>query len=208
MNSSLLFQVQENVFDRLQARQADLEAIRASSLPLVNKWQIFLSVILPLQLEVIEEFGLGSDQAALAHYNEQYLQQSLHDEALRALNAQKWEYLLQHAFGLEEFQEISLDQARSLAHDIVDAMGSESFLLEVDRVMNALPADASMLQRRQKLLMVLMPLHMSVMEAHGFIGEEGYIQAQRALMDFYHDPIILEQVSRAQGILFKRAGLL
>lgn len=208
MNSELFLQVQQTIFDLLKDQEEAFQAIRASDLPLVNKWQIFLSVILPVQLEVIKEFGFGSDQLALAQFNEQYLLQSLQDDRLRELNAQKWEFLLDKTFGLKELQEISLEQAQSLSQDIVDAMLSESFLLEVDRVMELLPEGASMLLRRQKLLEILMPLHMSVMETHGFIGDEGYIQAQRALMDYYHDSLIMECVTRAQMVLFKRANLI
>jgi hypothetical protein len=208
MNSELLLQAQQNIFNVLKTQKAALEAVRASKLPLVNKWQIFLSIILPIQIEVLRNLDLGSDQLALAHFNEQYLLHSLQDDRLRELNAQKWAFLLDEAFGLKELREISLEQARSLAQDIVEAMQSESFLLEVDRVMATLAADASMLLRRQKLLTVLMPLQMAVMQEHGFAGEEGYIQAQRALMDYYHDPLIMERVVPAQMMLFKRADLI
>lgn len=208
MNSELLLQAQQNILTRLKAQVADLQAIKASELPLVNKWQILLSVILPIQLEVIKDLGLGDDQLALAHFNQACLEHSLQDEQLHDLNAQKWAFLLDKTFGIKELIEISLEQARLLAQDIVDAMLSESFLLEVDRVMATVPDDASLLLKRQKLLTVLMPLHMSVMQEHGFEGEEGYIQAQRALMDYYHDPLIMAGVSRAQTVLFKRAGLI
>ncbi len=49
---------------------------------------------------------------------------------------------------------------------------------------------------------------MAIMKKHGFAGEQGYIQAQRALMEYYSDPLILEQSKQAQTAVFKRAGLL
>ncbi len=49
---------------------------------------------------------------------------------------------------------------------------------------------------------------MSVMAKHGFEGEIGYIQAQRALMDYFSDPLIKELSNKAQMTVFKRAGLL
>lgn len=62
--------------------------------------------------------------------------------------------------------------------------------------------------KRQALLQVLLPLHMSVIEKHGFMGEEGYVQAQRALMDFYHVPELMEGANLAQKVIFQRAGVM
>jgi len=49
---------------------------------------------------------------------------------------------------------------------------------------------------------------MSVMEKQGFLGEEGYLQAQKAILDYYSDPFIQEQSKLAQIAVFKRAKIL
>jgi len=206
--ASDLFQAQEQIFSSLKDEESKLEAIQNSGEPLVNKWQKFLEVILPIQIEAIKNLGYGSDQAALANFNEQFIKASAQDPALRELNEQKWIFLLEKAFGLQEQKPISLEQARSLIGDIASAMASETFLQEIDRTFELLSDQASLLERRQQLLTVLFPLHMSIMGKHGFSGDHGYIQAQRALMDYYSDPFIMEQSKLAQIAVFKRAKLI
>ncbi len=207
-HASELFQAQERIFACLKQEESKLEAIRNSDAPLIHKWQKFLEVILPIQIEAVKNLGCGSDQAALANFNEQFMRRSAQDPALRELNEQKWIFLFEKAFDLKELKQISLEQASLLIADIASAMSSEPFLQEIDRAVEPLSDQASLLERRQRLLTVLFPLHRSVMEKHGFDGELGYIQAQRALMDYYSDPFIMEQSKKAQSIVFQRAKLI
>lgn len=208
MDIQQLREAQEYIFASLQAQAAALELLRNSPLSLIEKWQKFLGIIIPIQLDALENLGLGTDQADLSRFNKLFLEHSLKDPELKALNEKKWAYLFKIAFGLTELKHISLEQARALTSDIVAAMTSEDFLTQVDQTISKLASDATLVERRQALLKVLLPLHMSIMVQHGFEGEEGYVQAQRALMDYYYDPSIMNNAQKAQTILFTRAKLI
>ncbi len=135
----LLFQIQEQIFSCLKQEKSKFEAIQKSAIPLVNKWQKFLEVVLPIQIKAVQESGFGGDQAALAHFNDRFLEESVRDPALRELNEKKWIYLFETAFGFKEQKKLSLEQARDLIQEIASAMSSEPFLREIDRVMETLP---------------------------------------------------------------------
>ena len=62
--------------------------------------------------------------------------------------------------------------------------------------------------KRQKLLEILLPFHLEVIEKHGFKEDQGYLQMQRALLDHFHDGFIAKQSRYAQRVVFLRAGLL
>lgn len=128
--------------------------------------------------------------------------------ALLQLNKEKWLYIFENAFGITEFKEISLSEAQSLIANIAQEITSEPFLRKVDETIGSLSKDATLVEKRQALISILFPIHMAVMEKHGFAGETGYIQAQSAIMDYYHDPLIKEKAMEAQTIVFKRAGLM
>lgn len=203
-----LLEAQELMFRSLQLQESQLEMIRSLEMPIMNRWQKFLEVLLPIQIDVIKTFGFAGDQSGLAMFNQQFMQSAVEHPPLREINERKWRFLFEKAFGLKKVRKISLEEARSLIQDIAAAMTSDAFLQQVDHVMTKVTVDASMLARRQELLTILFPLHMSVMAKHGFEGEEGYIQAHRAIMDYYHDPLIMDCATQAQQIVFKRAKLL
>ena len=188
--------------------EAELNAIREAKVALVEKWQQFLQVVLPIQLQVLKAHGLNGTQNALSQFNKQCMHASAQYPALFELNCQKWLFLFDKAFGVTDFKEISLEEAQNLNADIVEEMTSESFLQQIDDRISMLGKEAAFLQKRQALLFVLFPLHMSVMARHEFEGEIGYIQAQRAIMEYYYDPLISEKSAYAQRIVFKRAQLL
>jgi hypothetical protein len=202
-----LYTIQAEIFEQLKSHEADLNAIREAKGTLIEKWQQFLQVILPIQLQVLKKYGLDDNQRALSQFNEQYMHSSAQYPALFELNRQKWLFLFDKAFGVTDFKEISLEKVQSLIIDIVEEMTSESFLQQVDDQINVLGKEATLLQKRQALLSVLFPLHTSVMAKHGFEGEIGYIQAQRAIMDYYYDPVISQKSAYAQWVVFKRAQL-
>ncbi len=156
---------QQEIIARLKAQKAQLERIRVSDEPLVNKWQMFLHIILLIQREVIKELGFSFDQAGLSAFNEQLMAKQLESKELRKLNEQKWQFIFKTAFGLKKVVKITREQAQKLIKDIVAAMTSEQFLQEVDKAMADVPEDASMVYRRQQLLTALIPLHVSYGEA-------------------------------------------
>lgn len=203
-----LLNAQTRIFNLIKSNELKLIAIQENRIPLVKKWQQFLQLILPIQLEIIKTYGLEGNQLGLSIFNKQYMERSLENPTLSQLNKQKWLFLFEKTFGATEFKQLSLKETQDLVEDIASAMTSDYFLNQIDDAMNSLNEDVSMIQKREHLLTILFPLHMSVMERHGFKGELGYIQAQKAIMDYYHDPKISQDSSHAQSVIFKRAKLL
>lgn len=203
-----LLTVQETIFHFLKGEEAKLLEIQSSPLPLVQKWQMFLSILLPIQKNILKNFGLGEEQLAISQFNQQFMEQAAKNPILRRVNQQKWEFLFEKAFGLKTAREISLEEARSLVAGIVRAMTGELFLQEIDQIAAQFDENTSLVTKRQALLTVLFPLHMAVMAQHGFEGERGYIEAQRAMMEYTYDPEIMQGVTEATTIVFKRAKLL
>jgi hypothetical protein len=203
-----LLTIQKETLAKLRALQDALAALRNHPGSLVEKWQQLLQIVLGAQLDVMKRHDLITDQTTLSRFNDAYAQRAQDSAELATLNKEKWLFVFDKVFGIREFKELSLSDARLLIADIVDAMTAPTFLQTVDASVAALPLSASLIERRQAVMTVLFPLHLSVMAKHGFPGEEGYIQAQRALMDHYSDPIIAQSASRAQAVVFRRARLI
>lgn len=199
--------IQEEILDKLKVRQAQLETIQALNLPIVEKWQRLLLILLPIQLRVIKASGFQNEQEALISFGEQYMEQASNDSSLWELNKQKWLFIFDKAFGVFEFKEITIEEARNLVSDIVEEMTSEQFLQRIDDALNQLKGEVTIIDKRNALLSLLFPLQVSIMARHGFEGDLGYIQAQRALMDYYFDPMIRNNFTRAQSAVFSRARL-
>lgn len=208
LSIEMLFDAQTEIFNLLKDHSSKLIEIQNTELSILEKWQQFLRVILPLQIQVIKTYGFSDDQLGLSSFNEQYMKQAITHPYLSELNQQKWLFLFETTFGVTEFKEISLLEAQSLIADITSEMTSDSFLNQIDSAMNILDQDSTLIQKRTALLNILFPLHMSVMAKHGFKGDRGYIQAQRAIMDYYYDPQIAQDAAHAQSVVFKRAKLI
>lgn len=202
-----VFDIQQDIFDQLEERQADLGRIRDSEETIVIRWQALIGTILPIQIEVIANYGFSADQQGLSLFNDKLMKFNNEHIELRKLNEKKWEYLLEKAFGLTKFRKIELKQAQDLICEIADEMESEEFLNSVDQIRSLFSHDLSMVDRRKHLLEIIFPLHKRIMEKHGFLGDKGYVEAQRAIMDYYYDPVIMERATRAQHTVFRRAGL-
>ena len=208
LSTEQLLTIQKDIFDKIQLNEHKLLLIREKSGSLIEKWQELLQVILPIQMDVIKTYNLGDHQQGLLKFNEEYGSRAPTSTALRELNTQKWLFIFDKAFGITEFKEISLQEAQSLIEEIAEEMTSETFLTQVDDVISSLNPDATLVEKRQAVLTILLPSHMSVMSRHGFAGETGYIQAQRAIMDYYSDPFIAQRAAYAQSLVFKRAQLI
>ena len=203
-----LLNIQNEIFNILKSNEQKLISIQKSNGTLIEKWQQLLHVILPIQLEVIKTYDFGDTQSGLSKFNEEYSHRSTEYASLLELNKQKWLFLFEKTFGITEFREISLQEAQSVIADIVEEVTSESFLKQIDNLIITLGKDASLMEKRKALLTILFPLHMSVMAKHGFEGEMGYIQAQRAIMDYYYDPLIAQGAAHARTVIFRRAQLI
>lgn len=205
---SEMMEAQKEILVLLKQKEETLLEIRGSQDSLIEKWQRFLGVILPIQIMVIRKHGYPGNQKGLAEFNQKLMSEATQNPELENINREKWLYLFDKAFGLNEVKTLTLEQAQNLTREIADAMTAEPFLQKVDGVIQSLGAEGSMLERRQRLLEVLLPVQIEVMSRYGFEGEEGYVQAQRAMMDYFYDPIVIEEAQRAQETLFKRAKMM
>ena len=197
---------QEMVMNSLKEKVSDLNRIRENEAPILGRWQMFLSIMIPLQMQVASEFGFEKDQKSLSNFNQQFMKCALENPKLKEMNAEKWRFVFKEGFGIENYKEISLEEARSLIKDIADKMMSEQFLTSIDTHFQS-SEELSTLEKRKRLLDILLPVHKLVMEEHGFLGEDGYILAQRALLDYYYDPFIMQMSTQAQKVIFERAKL-
>lgn len=201
------FDIQSELMDEIKNQEAKLMMIRGLDQPIAIKWQAFIGIILPLQILTIAKHGFSADQKGLSNFNDQLMKLNQEHELLHSLNQKKWEYLLEKAFGINQVEKVSLAEARALINEISEEMMAEEFLQVVDQIALLFAGEETLTQRRQKLLEVIFPLHMRVMEKHGFEGDDGYIKAQRAIMEHYYDPQIMEMAAKAQNVVFKRAKL-
>lgn len=212
MNNDLsiekFYEIQQKVLDDLKAKQDTFEKIKKAEYPLIVKWQMMISVLLPVQFEHIKNLGFKNDQTALIEFNSQLMNYQQHDQKLKDLNDAKWNFIFEHAFNMSTVQKISQEEAVALVKDISNEIMSDYFLSQVDQFMATVDPKLSLIEKRQSLITILMPLQMHVMAKHGFVGEEGYVQAQKALIEYLHNPEMLETATKAQMALFKRAGLL
>lgn len=200
---------QQIIFELLKAKKNVMDEIRTSSLKANEKWLKFIEFFLPLQMEVIQQFGFANDQKGLSEFNTVFTRYQSKNDALRQINQTKWIYIYENCFGINSAtQSISLETAKRLVCDIVKDMISEPFLLKIDGLALEFKEDTSLIEKRKRILELLTPLHQNVMEKYGFTGDDGYIQAQRALMEHYHDPIITQKASEGQIAVFKRARLI
>jgi hypothetical protein len=202
------YEAQEGVLNDLKAKKDVLEKIKKAEYPLIVKWQMMISVLLPLQFEYIKKLGFTNDQTALMDFNAQLMEYQKTDQKLKDLNDAKWNFLFEQAFGITKVDKISQDQAIALVTDISNEIMSERFLQQVDQFMTTLDPKLTLIEKRQSLLSLLMPMQLHIMSQHGFEGEQGYVQAQKALIEYLHNPQMIEVATKAQMTLFKRAGLL
>lgn len=199
-----LLQAQQKIVQSLKQHESEVHCIRNHQGNLIEKWQDFLGVILPIQMAVIQDYGYAPNLDGLQAFNADYIKASTENAELKAINEQKWQFLFEKAFGLTETKQIDLETARKIIDDIAEVMTSSAFLKRLEDVVSALPGEPGILEKRQALLTILLPAHMSVMEKYGFQGEAGYIQAQHALMDHMGDADIQEKSHHAQAVVFDK----
>lgn len=207
-NVETIQKAQEEIFNKVKSQADTLAKIKAMPYPLIVKWQMLLSVLLPIQVETIKNYGFTNEQTALLEYSSQLMHFQEMDSHLRSVGDSKWSYIFEHAFGLPTVQKVTQAQAAALMNDISNEMVSDEFLAQVDQHMGKLDPKLPLQEKRQALLGILLPLQLAVMAKHGFTGEEGYVQAQKALMDYMHDPQMMEKATKAQLTLFTRAGVM
>jgi hypothetical protein len=181
--------------------------IRVDQRAIHERWQAFMGIFLPLQLEIVGPLGFTKDQPGLFEFNRQVSLTALDSKEVAKAKKDLWDFLLKTSFGITEFPTLTLDEAKSLMMDITDALISEFFLAKVDVLRESFTPDTTLQERQKKLTQLIVPLQTLVMRRYGFEGDLGYIRAQRALSDHTHDPLIKEQLELGYHLVFERAGL-
>lgn len=202
-----LIAVQKAILADLVSQTAALHTIQTAEDSVLEKWQAMLGIVLATQTKAIKRLGLEDDQQSLSEFNHQLITRQVHVSELEQLNTEKWSLIFKHAFDIETVKACSLTEAQALVQAIHAAMTHDSFLKEVALAMHTIPTNASLVEKRQKLLTLLIPLHQTVMAKHGYDGPKGYFHAQKALLDHYDNELITRLATEAQAILFKHAGL-
>jgi len=200
-------QALKDIHKSVQEHKEALAEIRIDQRVIHERWQAFMGVFLPLQLEVVGPLGFSKDQPGLFEFNRQVSRAALDSKEVAQAKKELWDFLMKVSFGITEFPSLELDEARSLMMDITDALISELFLAKVDELRESFTHDTSLQERQKKLTQLIVPLQALIMRRYGFEGDLGYIRAQRALSDHTHDPLIKEQMELGYHLVFERAGL-
>ncbi len=199
--------IQEEILDQLKSKEAQLSMIRDSKEPIGVRWQALIGVVIPIQIETIAKHGFSPDQQGLSDFNKQLMKFNLDHKVLRKLNEKKWDYLIDKAFGLSQFRSVPLEKIQKVIVQIANEMTSEDFLQKVDQIKKTFSPKMPLINKRKLLLAIIFPVHLKILADHGFDGDLGYIEAQRAILDHYYDPVIIESAIKAQETVFKRAEL-
>lgn len=69
MDIQQLITAQKHILDRVKAQEQTFKALRIEHISLIEKWQKFLGIILPIQLDTLRTLGFGTEQADLSIYN-------------------------------------------------------------------------------------------------------------------------------------------
>lgn len=199
-----LFDAQSEIFSQLQKEEAALQKILQSNSHLHLRWLELERVVDRAQMKTIKKFGWEVTFLECERFKQEYMEKVASDETFRKLNEEKWSFLFEKAFGFKEYKNITLEQARSLMTAFEAATIHEDFLQKVDQ---AIQEDSTVYEKMDVLGVISEQLYLSVLEKHGFPGEEGYCQVSRAFMDYSYDPTIREKGYHASEVVYIRAKL-
>jgi hypothetical protein len=185
----------------------ELKIIKQMKAPIFERWQIFLGLIIPIQLKAVKECGFSADQSGLALYNERLMALSVENIDLFNKNKEKWDFLLKEAFDVFSYKTLNLEETQKLVEKISYGMQGENFLIQVDKFASSIHPSTPLPMKRKQLLNLLFSLQKEIIEGHGLDGDEGYVIAQKAFMEFYYDPFIKEQAYIFQKTFVQRAKL-
>lgn len=102
----------------------------------LQKWQTANAVLIQSTLQALPQVGFTPDGLGLQRYTEAFAEHARSDQpevrkALADINMQKWRALLRNGFGCDPAPPMSLEEARKLAIDMVDAMQDPQLLKQV-----------------------------------------------------------------------------
>ncbi len=182
--------------DRFAAVEDRLRALRSSDRSLAERWMEMIGIVLPIQKEVIAEYGFTPDQEGLLKFN--------HQQGCEAQKEALWKDLLEVSFGVSGTVEISDERVLEMLEAVACGMEEEEFLSAVECATKDVEG---LVAKRARVLELMIPMQMKVIERFGFKGDEGYILFQRTLADHAHRPEVSARSRQVQTKLFSRAGL-
>lgn len=207
MKAEELINAQQNLQQVLNAKIDELHKIKESNDSISSKWQKFIELIIPIQFSEIRKLLYSGNQDGFSKFSIDVMQASKANAKLKELNEEKWKFLLENAFGISEYKEVTLEKAQQMIKEIAESMQTSSFLQQVDKLATAGYGALPMVEKRKGILNLLMPLYISVFKKYGFEGENAYVVGQRALLDYHSDPFIKGHLNLAQFNVFTRAKL-
>lgn len=207
MKAEDLITAQENIREILNKKLDELHQIKESNDPISSRWQKFIEIIIPIQFSEIRKLLYPGNQDGFSKFNIDVMEAAKTNSKLHELNVEKWTFLLESAFGISEYKQISLEKAQQMIKEIAEAMQTSTFLQQVDKLATPAYVALPMVEKRKEILKLLMVVYSAVFKTYGFEGESGYVLGQRALMDYHSDPFIKGHLNLAQFNVFKRAKL-
>lgn len=166
--------------EKLKGFEAEFHKLRDSNASWIKRWGGAIDILMPTMMEAAKE-SLPDQPVWLLSFNENLNKHKVDDAELKALDDQKWAYVMEHGFGITEIPAISLDLAREMTRGI-----TTSFDDEVYKELK------SKHKPEEAMYQMLMSLEIPVFEASGFKGEEGYFIAQKGILEYFDDRLISE----------------
>ena len=209
-------QIEREVVERMKTAQPRfaLMSVKNSGLNLAMRWQQMAGVMFGVQAQAIPTIGFTADQQGLMTYNGYLgaLQDAPENSALRDAVAAKWDFATEIAFGVTEKKPMTREVAGQFCRDMTDRMTTPEFMNRIDKEfakfgdLSKIPKEDT--ETHLKIQTALCPLvfevQLEVSKTHGYDGDGGYVQAQRALMDHTSDPLVSSETQRMWQVLFQR----
>ena len=199
--------IQKNILTRLEKDAKKLEEIKEMNVDITKKWQHFLGVILPIQIDVIKDFGYPGTQEGLLKFNQEYIKASESSEELTQLNQKKWSFVFEKAFGNVKEKEISLQLLESISEKLCQELRSDEFIQIAKHSLAALNKESTLVEKRQTLIEVLFQKKLEVLAFFELVGEDGYIQYSKAMIEHFHDSKWKAEMSDTYDFIMKETGL-
>jgi hypothetical protein len=176
------------------------------------KWQQANAVLIQATLRALPGAGFTSDPLGLQAYTEAFAEIARSEApeqraVLQAVNTAKWSVLLEHAFECKPAPPMSLDEARSLAIAMVDALQEPTLLKQMEEARTGIAARLSEPERQQLVARAVLGVQSDVIAARGYEGDAGYAQAQVCLMDHATDAVVSAPIAAATSAVYMRAGI-
>ena len=199
--------VEREALQKLSEGQASMALMAIKNMPGVSlgmRWQQMNGILLGTQLQCITPLGFSNDQAGILAYTNYCASyaNSPKNKELKDAMMERWDYAMEHAFGVTDKKPMDVDTARSYTKDLFEGVSDPNFLDRLNAIFQKYgdikPDDMGQAMKLQSELFPLMfEIQTSVAEKYGYVGDQEYVMAQRALMDHSTDPMVYENTQSA-----------